>query len=85
MATANVTGIERAASLALSSRDSNSPNDSGDVKVAAVTESYARHDSHPHKPNDVESIDTQQPAGLQQMQGITLTWTKKWLITAYCL
>ncbi|KAF3052439.1 hypothetical protein E8E11_008310 [Didymella keratinophila] len=72
MATANIIGMERAASLTLSSRNSNSPNDSDDVKTAAVTESYARHDSHPHKPNDVESIDTQQPAGLQQLQGITL-------------
>ena len=84
MATVNVTGMERAASLALSSRSSISPKD--DAKTT-VTETDARSGSHIHKlrPNDAESIDTQQPAGLQQMQGITLTWTKEWLINAYCL
>jgi hypothetical protein len=85
MATSNVTGMERAASLALSSRSIDSPENFGDVKTAGVTETSERNDSHPQKPNDVESIDSQQPVGLKQMEAITMTWSKNWLITAYCL
>lgn len=85
MATANVTGLERTASLALSSRSIDSPNASGDVKTAAVTKIGERNDSHSQKPTDIESINSHQPAGLKQMEAITLTWSKKWLITAYCL
>ena len=77
--------MERAASLALSSRSIDTPNTSGDVKTAAVTETGERTDSFSQKPRDVESIDSQQPAGLKEMEAITLTWSKKWLITAYCL
>ncbi|KAF2625465.1 MFS general substrate transporter [Macroventuria anomochaeta] len=77
--------MERAASFALSSRSIDAPNTSGDIKTAAVTETGGRTDSHAQKPSDVESIDSQQPAGLKQMEAITLTWSKKWLVTAYCL
>ena len=85
MATSNVTGMERAASLALSSRSIDSPDTSGDVKTAGVAETGERNDSYPQKLNDVESIDVQQPVGVKQMEAVTLTWSKNWLITAYCL
>ncbi|KAF2000345.1 MFS general substrate transporter [Amniculicola lignicola CBS 123094] len=38
---------------------------------------------HPVKPSDVESIDSDQPLGVQKMEAITLVWTKSWLITAF--
>jgi hypothetical protein len=85
MATPSVKEMERPVSLALSSHDLDSHNSSGDLKTAAVTETGERTDSLPQKPNDVESIDSQQPAGLKQMEAITMTWSKKWLITSYCL
>lgn len=82
MATANVAGLERTASLALSARSIGSPNNSGDVKAAAVTE---KPESFNEKPKDVENVNEDQPAGLREMEAITMTWSKKWLITAYCL
>lgn len=82
MATANVTGMERTASLALSARNVDSPNNFDEAKAAAVTE---RSESFTEKPKDVENIDANAPAGLREMQAITMTWSKKWLITAYCL
>ena len=85
MATSNVTGMERAASLALSSRSIDSPDTSRDLKTAGVAETGESNDSYPQKLNDVESIDVQQPVGVKQMEAVTLTWSKNWLITAYCL
>lgn len=82
MATANVAGLERTASLALSARSIRSVDASGNIKNATVTESPG---SFTEKPKDVENIDENQPAGLREMEAITLTWSKKWLITAYCL
>lgn len=35
-------------------------------------------------PTKPESIDSE-PAGLKEMEGITIIWTKPWLITAYVL
>ena len=32
-----------------------------------------------------EAVDVEQPAGVQQMEAITLVWTKKWLFVAYAL
>jgi hypothetical protein len=32
-----------------------------------------------------ETVDMSQPAGVQQMEAITIVWTKKWLIVAYAL
>ncbi|KAJ4994214.1 siderophore iron transporter mirb [Stagonosporopsis vannaccii] len=81
MATANVAGLERTASLALSVRSTESPNTSGDIKNAIVTE---RPESFTEKPKDVENVNENQPVGLREMEAITMTWSKKWLITAYC-
>ena len=85
MATANVTGLERTASLALSARSVHGPDRSDDTKRAAVTEMAEKDGSVSRLSKDEESIDSQQPAGLKQMQAITLTWSKKWLITSYAL
>ncbi|KAH6639773.1 major facilitator superfamily domain-containing protein [Boeremia exigua] len=85
MATSNVASLELAASLALPSKSFDGPNASGDVKTANVTEAGEQDDSFAEKPKDVENVDETQPAGLRQMQAITMTWSKKWLITAYCL
>jgi hypothetical protein len=35
-------------------------------------------------PND-ETVDVNQPAGVQQMEAITIVWTKQWLVVAYAL
>lgn len=35
------------------------------------------------KPSDIESIDSAQPAGLVEMEAITVVWTKNWLYAAY--
>lgn len=85
MATANVIGLERTASLAVSSRSFDGQDASGDVKTAALTELGEKDGSVSSRAKDEESIDEQQPAGLKQMQAITLTWSKKWLITSYAL
>jgi hypothetical protein len=32
-----------------------------------------------------ETVDADQPAGVQQMEAITIVWTMKWLVIAYAL
>lgn len=39
----------------------------------------------PQQSIDLEPPNPKQPAGVRQMEAITLVWTKKWLITAYVL
>ncbi|KAJ4365004.1 hypothetical protein N0V83_008620 [Neocucurbitaria cava] len=36
-----------------------------------------------HKPNDLDSVDSNQPAGVKKMEAITIVWTKNWLVAAY--
>jgi hypothetical protein len=36
-------------------------------------------------PLNADAVEIEQPAGVQQMEAVTLVWTKKWLATAYAL
>ena len=84
MAGTNVNALEKVASMSVAERElNNSSSDFTDFeKKGNVT---ASHDAMPQRPVDVESIDSDQPAGLLKMEAITLVWTKKWLVAAYVL
>jgi hypothetical protein len=72
----NVNAMERAASSGVIYHDF---NDSGsDVKLTRVT-------STPKARDDVAPIEEGKPAGMAQMEAVTIVWTKKWLIAAYIL
>jgi hypothetical protein len=55
-----------------------------DVKEGGATANASRaaRSLHPANP---EAIEMEPPAGVQQMEAITLVWTKKWLVIAYAL
>jgi hypothetical protein len=57
-----------------------------DVKEGRATANASRtaRSLHPANPA-VEAIEMEQPAGVQQMEAVTLVWTKKWLVIAYAL
>jgi hypothetical protein len=72
----NVNAMERAASSGVMYHRF---DDSGsDVKLTRVT-------STPKTRDDVPPIEAGKPAGMAQMEAVTMVWTKKWLIAAYVL
>lgn len=79
---ANPTGGNNSDNLAPSSRE-----DYGDDEKKFPIIAHTQMDSAESspKPDGVELIDEEQPKGLQEMEGITVVWTKPWLIGAYCL
>ncbi|KAH7135230.1 siderophore iron transporter mirB [Dendryphion nanum] len=52
--------------------------------VCTHEDNITEHDG-PSKLQDIEAVDSSQPAGVQQMQAITMVWNKKWLILAFAL
>jgi hypothetical protein len=55
-----------------------------DMKDGRATAIASRAPGMVNTPND-ETVDVNQPAGVQQMEAITIVWTKQWLVIAYAL
>jgi hypothetical protein len=55
-----------------------------DVKEGRATANASRT-ARPLHPANPEAIEMEPPVGVQQMEAITLVWTKKWLVIAYAL
>jgi hypothetical protein len=55
-----------------------------DMKDGRATAIASRSPGMANTPND-ETVDVNQPAGVQQMEAITIVWTKQWLVIAYVL
>jgi hypothetical protein len=64
-------------------RDSASTSDI-EMKDGRARINGSRTTEPPNTP-DGETVDADQPAGVQQMEAITIVWTKKWLVIAYAL
>jgi hypothetical protein len=64
-------------------RDNASTSDI-EMKDGRATTNGSRTAEPPNTP-DSETVDADQPAGVQQMEAITIVWTKKWLVIAYAL
>jgi hypothetical protein len=55
-----------------------------DMKDVRATTNASRIPVMANTPHD-EMVDVNQPAGVQQMEAITIVWTKQWLVIAYAL
>jgi hypothetical protein len=55
-----------------------------DMKDGRTTVNASRTPAIANRPDD-QRVDVSHSIGVQQMEAITIVWTKKWLIVAYAL
>ncbi|CAO2658528.1 Nn.00g062510.m01.CDS01 [Neocucurbitaria sp. VM-36] len=85
MATANVEQLQKVAGMNIAEHEFNDKHAVSDEKTSESAHSNEKDDAthQKHSDLDLESIDSNQPAGLKKMEAITIVWTKNWLIAAY--
>lgn len=82
MATANVRELQKMPGIDITERTfSSSP--ANDEKTSDTLFTNEQYHAAAHRPSDAENIDAAQPAGVVEMEAITVVWTKNWLIAAY--
>jgi hypothetical protein len=86
MADASMFAAERSAHLGIATRNYNrSDSDIIDNAKEIAFETTCTRGTQSQNQNEAERQAAGQPAGVRQMEAMTLVWTKKWLIAVYFL